>query len=107
MATRIKSPEELMKLPKPPSMKMPSMPRIGREYHYIVTKIRGRQVLLGPYDDEKEANEFALGKVNTGYKVITLPTRDRNKAGQILRHTILSAPGGNLEDSLKRMKRKI
>ena len=85
----------------------PVRPHIGRDYWYIVTKQDGRQVLLGSYNDAREAEEIAMEKINTDYEIIPLPTKNRAAATQMLRHKILRGNGGNLEDSLRRMKHTI
>lgn len=85
----------------------PQRPHIGRDWFYICTKQDGRQVLLGPYNDEREAEEIAVEKLNTDYEVVAMGTRDRAAATQQLRHKMLRGNGGNLEDSLKRMKHTI
>ena len=85
----------------------PVRPHIGGNYWYLVTKQDGRMVLLGPYGDEPEAAGVAMEKINTDYEIVQMPTRDRAKATQLLRHKILQGNGGNLEDSLRRMKHTI
>ena len=85
----------------------PVRPHIGRDWFYIVTKQNGRMVLLGGYDTPQEAEEIATEKLNTAYEVVPMPTRDRAKATQMLRHKMLRGNGGNLEDSLRRMKHTI
>jgi len=82
-------------------------PHIGQDYSYIVTKQNGRMVLLGPYSDAHEAESVAVEKLNTDYEVVAMATRDRAKATQMLRHKMLRGNGGNLEDSLRRMKHTI
>ncbi|HUW47068.1 MAG TPA: hypothetical protein VMW50_14930 [Dehalococcoidia bacterium] len=85
----------------------PTIPHIGRDFYYIVTKQDGRMVLLGPYNDEREAEEVAVEKINTAYEVVQMPTRDRSKATQMLRHKILRSDGGDLATSLRRMRHTI
>ena len=85
----------------------PQMPHIGRDYYYIVTKQDGRMVLLGSYNTAQEAESIAVEKLNSDYEVVQMPTRDRAKATQMLRHKMLRGNGGNLETSLKRMKHTI
>ena len=85
----------------------PTRPHIGQNWWYIVTKQDGRMVLLGPYSDEHEAESVAVEKLNTDYEVVQMATRDRTKATQMLRHKMLRGNGGNLEDSLRRMKHTI
>jgi len=85
----------------------PSRPHIGRDWFYICTKSEGRMVLLGPYNDSSEAEEVAVSKINTDYEVVAMPTRDRAKATQMLRHKILRSDGGDLATSLRRMRHTI
>lgn len=85
----------------------PVMPHIGRDYWYIVTKQDGKMVLLGSYGTEQEAEEIAMQKITTDYEIIALATKDRAKATQMLRHKMLKGNGGNIEDSLRRMKHTI
>ena len=85
----------------------PVRPHIGRDYFYIVAKQNGRAVLLGPYNDAREAEEIAVDKLNTDYEVVAMGTRDRAEATRQLRHKMLQGNGGNLEDSLRRMKHTI
>ena len=85
----------------------PARPHIGQDWWYIVTKSNGRMVLLGPYNDQPEAESVAVEKINTAYETVPMPTRDRAKATQMLRHKILRGDGGNLDDSLRRMKHTI
>ena len=85
----------------------PTRPHIGRDFFYICTKQDGRQVLLGPYNDEREAEDIAVEKLNTAYEVVSLPTKDRSKATQMIRHRMLRGSGGDLATSLKRMRHTI
>jgi len=85
----------------------PVRPHIGRDFFYIVTKQNGRAVLLGPYNDAREAEEIAVDKLTTDYEVVSMGTRDRAEATRQLRHKMLQGNGGNLEESLKRMKHTI
>lgn len=101
---RILTPQELADRTK---NRQPTRPHIGQSYSYIVTKQDGRMVLLGPYNDDHEASGVAMEKINTDYEIVQMPTRDRGKATQMLRHKILRGNGGNLEDSLRRMRHTI
>lgn len=85
----------------------PAMPHIGRDYWYIVTKQDGRMVLLGPYNDAREAEDIATQKLNTDYEIAQMATRDRAAATQQLRHKMLRSNGGSLEESLRRMRHTI
>ena len=85
----------------------PARPHIGGNYWYIVTKQDGRQVLLGPYGDSREAEEIAVDKLNTDYEIVAMTTRNRDEATRRLRHEMLRGNGGNLENSLRRMKHTI
>jgi len=85
----------------------PVRPHIGQNFSYIVTKQDGRMVLLGPYNDDREAGSIAMEKINTDYEIVQMPTRDRGKATQMLRHKMLRGDNGNLADSLRRMKHTI
>lgn len=85
----------------------PVRPHIGQNWWYIVTKQDGRMVLLGPYSDAHEAESMAVEKLNTDYEVVAMSTRDRAEATRRLRHKMLRGNGGNLEDSLRRMKHTI
>ena len=67
----------------------PVRPHIGHDYFYIVTKQNGRAVLLGPYNDVREAEEIAVDKLNTDYEVVAMGTRDRAEATRQLRHKML------------------
>jgi len=101
---KILTPQELVDRAK---NRRPVRPHIGQDYSYIVTKQNGRMVLLGPYNDAREAEEIAMAKITTDYEVVSMPTRDRANATRILRHKMLKGNGGNLEDSLRRMKHTI
>jgi len=84
------------------------LPHIGRDWWYIVTKDKeGKTVLLGPYGEDKEAEQIALAKTTQPYEVISLPTRNLAKATQMWRHQMLNKPGGTLQDSLQRMRHKL
>ena len=88
----------------------PTMPHIGRDWFYVITKQfkeNGRQVLLGPYNDAREAEEIALEKCTTDYTIASLPTRDLAMATRMIKHNILRGNGGNLDTALRRMKHTI
>jgi len=85
----------------------PVRPHIGGNYWYIVTKQNGRMVLLGSYDTAPEAEGIAMEKLSSDYEVVQMPTRDRAKATQMLRHKMLRSNGGSLDESLRRMKHTI
>ena len=84
-----------------------TMPHIGQNFSYIVTKLDGRMVLLGPYNDDREAGSIAMEKISGDYEIIQMPTRDRAKATQMLRHKLLKGEGGDLSVVLRRMKHTI
>jgi len=85
----------------------PARPHIGQDWWYIVTKQNGRMVLLGPYSDAREAEGIAVEKLNTDYEIVAMATRDRAAATQQLRHKMLRSNGGNLDESLRRMRHTI
>jgi len=85
----------------------PVRPHIGQNYWYIVTKSEGKMVLAGPFNDAQEAEEIAVEKLTTAYEIIPETTRDRAEATRRLRYKMLQGNGGNLEESLKRMKHTI
>lgn len=101
---RILTAQELAQLPV---RHLPRLPHIGGNYYYIVTKQDGRMVLLGPYNNEQEAEETAVSKINTDYEVVALPTKNRASATQMLRHKILRSDGGNLAAALRRMRHTV
>ena len=85
----------------------PTRPHIGGSYWYIVTKSSGKMVLVGPFDDAREAEDIAVGKLTTDYEIVAMTTRDRAEATRRLRYNLVRGNGGNLEDSLRRMKHTI
>lgn len=85
----------------------PIRPHIGGNWFYIVTKLNGRMVVLGSYDTAQEAESVAVEKLNTDYEVVAMPTKNRARATRMVRHKMLQGNGGNLEDSLRRMKHTI
>jgi len=101
---RIMSPQELADRAKGQKY---VRPHIGPNYSYIVTKQDGRMVLLGPYNDDREAGSIAMEKITGDYEIVQMPTRDRAKVTQMMRHKLLSGNGGNLTDALRRMRHTI
>ena len=87
----------------------PVRPHIGGNYWYIVTKREGSIVLVGPFSDAREAEEIAMdsSKITTTYEIVAMDTRNRDEATRRLRYKMLRGNGGNLEDSLRRMKHTI
>lgn len=104
MKRRVLTSQELIDRAK---NRRPVRPHIGQDWWYIATKKDGRMVLLGPYNDQSEAENIAVEKLTTDYEVVAMSTRDRGKATQMLRHKLLEGNGGNLDDALRRMKHTI
>jgi len=104
--------KDLSQVYKKPLVKLPTMPNryrmpsLSGEYWYIVAKLNGRMVLLGPYDNESAAYEVGSSKLNTSYAVIPLQTRSRAAATQQMRHRMLNETS-DLALSLKRMRHRI
>ena len=96
-----------VKLPKPLSpYKMPRLGRGQQDYFYVVAKIDGRFAVLGPYSDESLAYEIGSNKLNSSFDVISLPTKDRTRATQIVRHHVLDN-SGDLSLALRRMRHSV
>ena len=87
----------------------PVRPHIGGNYWYIVTKDEGKMVLAGPFSDTREAEDIAMdsSKITGTYEIVAMSTRDRAEATRRLRYKMLQGNGGNLKDSLRRMKHTI
>ena len=78
---------------------------LGREYWWIAADYQGRLVIIGPKDSEAEANSFAYQKLDVPFEVVSLQTRDRNKAGAQLKARRLGDTG-DLGNSIQRSMRK-
>lgn len=80
----------------------------NREYYYIVaTSVTGRLVVLGPYEDEMEANRIGFNKIKEGnFEVVPIATRDLATATRRMQYRRFDQ-SANLEESLKRAKHKI
>ena len=107
MSRRIFSPEELAARVKARRERNLEPTHIGQDYSYIVTKQDGRMVLLGPYNDDREAGSIAMEKIIGDYEIVQMSTRDRAKATQMLRHKLLKGDGGDLSVVLRRMRHTI
>jgi hypothetical protein len=80
---------------------------VQSQYYYVTTVWQGKSVLLGPYSTEEKANEVGFsGKLSGTFEIISLPTRDRGKATQMLRARKLNT-GSNLGQALQRVRHKI
>lgn len=91
-------------------MYSPEQLHVGNTWWYIIAEppvgsTKGG-VLLGPYNSQAEAEKTAVEGINGSYEVIPLNTRDRNRAGHIIRHRRF-ASGTPLPQVLRRMKHTI
>lgn len=77
----------------------------GGLWHWVTTVYQGRRVILGPYDTEEKANAVGFEKLENNYEVVELPTRDRARATQQIRHRYFEK-GDGLDTVLKRMMHK-
>ena len=66
----------------------------------------GRPVVLGPYNDENEANRVGFEKLGGNFEVIPLRTRDVGLATRILKHRRFMQTE-QLSEALKRARHKI
>ena len=98
------------KPPKLPKQFDYQMPNTSNNYWYIVAKAgageKSRVLLLGPYQSEDKAFEVATNKINAAFQVVELPTKDRNSATQMLRHSVLN-DRGDINLAIRRMRHRI
>ena len=80
----------------------------SREYFYIVaTSVSGRLVVLGPYEDETEANRIGFNKIKEGnFEIVPIATSSLQTATRKMQYRRFDQ-SANLEDSLKRAQHKI
>lgn len=80
----------------------------SREYFYIVaTSVSGRLVVLGPYNDESEANQIGFTKIKEGnFEIVPIATSSLQTATRKMQYRRFEK-SANLEDSLKRAQHKI
>lgn len=85
------------------------VPRERQVYYWVcaVDKVTGRPVILGPYTNESEANQFGFQKISDGdFVVEAMDTRDRQAAKARFNYKRLEQTG-QLEVALKRAKYKV
>ena len=68
-----------------------------------VDKTSQRPVVLGPYNSEEEANRVGFEKIGGSFEVISLATRDPQRATKILKYKRFHQTA-RLEEALKRAK---
>lgn len=81
---------------------------IEQTYYWIVTTLTDpksgakRMVVIGPKNDESEANRYAYEKLdaNCSFDIVGLPTKDRGRATSILKARRLTQTS-NLSQSLQ------
>jgi len=77
-----------------------------KEYWWAYAIYQGRVVIDGYYNSEQEARKFAYNKLPGNYEVVCLPTRDRARATQIIKHRVLETTG-DIDFALQRAKHKL
>ena len=82
------------------------MVRVAQTFYWVIANLRGRLVVIGPKPSEQEATEFAYQKLDVPFDIISLQTRDRNRATSQIKAKRLDATG-NLEQSIQRAKHKL
>lgn len=81
---------------------------IGSEWFWVFARLsNGRVGLYGPCDDYQSASNLAYAKCpDCEWEIITLPTRDPTRAGQIIRARRLQHESISMRDVLRPMKRR-
>lgn len=76
-------------------------------YYWVVARLpTGRMALYGPAEDYQEASSLAYQKCpDCEWEIITMPTRDPRRAGQILRARRLQHDGVYISDVMRPIKR--
>ncbi len=75
-----------------------------RDFWWVV--IINRRLLLGPANSEREAYDLGLGQTDEDFKVVSLPTRDKNTASGMVKASILKDTN-NLSEALQKMHHKV
>lgn len=80
----------------------------GREYSWIlaVDQATGRPIILGPFEDDNEANRIGFEKIQGSFEVYRLTTRNRIMARDLLKYKRFEQTA-QLEQTLKRAKYKV
>jgi hypothetical protein len=79
---------------------------IQRDYWWVWCIRGGRAIRRGAYLTEQEAHEHGLRELGSDIEVIKLPTRDPNRARDIIRNIILER-SKDIEFSLRRFRNKL
>lgn len=81
---------------------------LAREYSWIlaVHAETGRPIILGPFEDDNEANRVGFEKVHGTFEVHRLNTRNRVMARDLLKYKRFEQTE-QLEETLKRAKYKV
>lgn len=79
---------------------------VRQGYYWILATKDGRTVVLGAYDTEEDANRIGFEKLEGGFEVVELPTRDIAKATKMLKYRKFDQTS-KLEEAIKRAKHKI
>ena len=79
----------------------------GRQiYYYVWALIDGKLFVDGAFETAERAYALGYEKIKQYFEVITLNTKDMNKATQVIRHSYLEQ-SGNMEAVTQRAKHKI
>ncbi|KKN41651.1 hypothetical protein LCGC14_0721260 [marine sediment metagenome] len=75
-------------------------------YYWIKAVVKGKAVLLGPYNNEQDAQGVGYSKCDGQFEVITLPTSNVSRASQLLKAQRMNTDGINLEQTMARLRHK-
>ena len=81
---------------------------LSREYSWLlaIDKVSGRPIILGPFDDDNEANRIGFEKIQGSFEVHRLKTRNRMMARDLLKYKRFEQTA-QLAETLKRAKYKV
>ena len=71
-----------------------------------VDQATGRPIILGPFEDDNEANRVGFEKIQGSFEVYRLTTRNRIMARDLLKYKRFEQTA-QLEQTLKRAKYKV
>jgi len=75
----------------------------GKNYWWAYAIYQGKLVIDGAYATEQEAWSFANRRIPVHSNIICLGTKDRYKAGRLIKHQVLEETD-NIDLALKRAK---
>lgn len=73
-----------------------------RKYWYVIARVDGRKVILGPYSSQDDAYQSGYSKIDGDFDTRELPTKDLGRAVRMLR-----LDDDDIRDSFQRTRHTI